>query len=122
MHEKTIVNTTREDRSLGDKIQVADTFLTSFIGLMGRKSLNPMAGLLLRHCTSIHTFWMRIPIDVIYLDRSLKVQAIDVALKPWRVGTITKNVRHVLELPAGTAVTTGLQVGDTLAIRDTSIL
>ena len=88
---------------------------------MGRKSLDPGAGLLLRHCSSIHTFWMRIPIDAVYLDRTLCVKAIDVALKPWRAGTIRRHVRHVLELPAGTAVRLGLRVGDILAIKDTNV-
>lgn len=118
MKELTVVNTSRDRCSLGDKIQVADTFLTSFIGLMGRRSLAPSAGLLLRGCSSIHTFWMRIPIDVVYLDRALRVRAIDNHLKPWRTGTIRRRVRHVLELPAGTAERLGLCVGDVLALEE----
>ena len=116
LKELTVVNISRDRCSLGDRIQVADTILTSFIGLMGRKVLAPGAGLLLRGCSSIHTFWMRIPIDVLYLDRYFRVRAIDNHLKPWRTGTIRRKIRHVLELPAGTVQRLGVSVGDVLAL------
>jgi uncharacterized membrane protein (UPF0127 family) len=118
LKELTIVNISRDRCSLGDKIQVADTILTSFIGLMGRKELAPGAGLLLRGSSSIHTFWMRIPIDALYLDRTFRVKAIDNHLKPWRTGTIRRRIRHVLELPAGTAERLGVKVGDVLALEE----
>jgi uncharacterized membrane protein (UPF0127 family) len=120
LKELTVVNTTRGRCSLGERIQVADTLWTTFMGLMGRKVLSPGSGMLLRGCSSIHTFWMRIPIDVLYLDRTLCVNAIDHELRPWRTGTIRRQIRHVLELPAGTAAKLGIRVGDVLAIEPNS--
>lgn len=118
MKELSVINTSRDRCSLGAKIQVADTFFTTFIGLMGRRSLAPETGLFLRGCSSIHTFWMRIPIDALYLDRSMRVKAIDNNLKPWRTGTMRRRIRHVLELPSGTAERLGVRVGDVLALEE----
>jgi hypothetical protein len=61
---------------------------------------------------------MRIPIDVLYLDKHCRVVAIDAAVKPWRVGSIRFRTRMVLELPAGTAEQFGIELGDQLAIED----
>ena len=101
MEERQIVNLTRGGTVVGSRIQIADTLPTKFVGLMGKQSLDDDAGLFLKDCTGIHTCWMRIPIDVLYLDAFLRVIEIDVELKPWRIGSLRRQTRHVLELPAG---------------------
>jgi hypothetical protein len=118
MKEITVVDSTRKVCIVGDRIQVADSFLDKLVGLMGRKSLVPGTGMLLRPCSTIHTCWMRTPIDVLYLDKHWRVVAIDAAVKPWRVGSIRFRTRMVLELPAGTAEQFGIELGDQLAIED----
>ncbi len=118
MREVMVLDSTRNGAVVGSRIQVAESELTRLIGLMGRKFLDPGAGLLLRPCSSIHTCWMRMPIDVLHLDRQMQVLAIDIALKPWRVGSIRLRTRMVLELPAGTVARLGIGLGDQLAIED----
>lgn len=68
-------------------------------------------------CTSIHMFFMRFPIDVLYLNRDNEVVRAQKGLKPWRVGPLyTRGARFVIELPAGAIERSGTDVGDQLVI------
>ena len=93
--------------------EVADTVLTRMRGLLGRKQLEPGTGLLLRPAPSIQTFFMRFPIDVVFLDRDGRVLKIAPELRPWRAAGC-RGARQVLELPAGEAARRGITTGDRL--------
>ncbi len=95
--------------------RVASTFWSRFRGLMGVSSLALGAGLVIEPCSSIHTHFMRIPIDVLYVDQDHVIAGIDRNLRPWRIGRFYKKVHYVVELPAGGAA--GCQVGDRLQIN-----
>ncbi|MBX7115594.1 MAG: DUF192 domain-containing protein [Myxococcaceae bacterium] len=82
---------------------------------MGRSHFPVGHGLVIERCNSIHTFFMRLPIDVAFLDAARKVVQIYPALPPWRVSGIHFSAQSVLELPAGVLAASGTQVGDTLA-------
>ena len=97
--------------------RVANSFWPRFRGLIGSKPLQPGKGLLIVPCSSIHTHFMSFPIDVLYLNREREVVGIDHSLPPWRLGRFFKQVRCVLELPAGTAQATGAVVGDRLQVE-----
>jgi uncharacterized membrane protein (UPF0127 family) len=97
--------------------RVANTFCSRLRGLIGRKRLEPGDGLLIAPCQSVHTHFMSFSIDVLYVDESQKVVAVDHDLQPWRFGRIQRRARFVIELPAGTAASTGTQVGDRLAVH-----
>ena len=111
-----ITNQSRGD-SLVSSGLVADSLAARLRGLIGSAPLGPGEGLLISPCSSIHTFWMSFPIDVIYLNSSQEVEGIDHALAPWKLGSFHRNVRSVLELPAGTAEASGTRVGDRLQVR-----
>jgi uncharacterized protein len=81
-------------------VEVPETGRERARGLMGRGALAPHEGLLLRRCRSVHTFWMRFPIDAVLLDRDERVLAI-VQMPPWRVLLPRPGVRHILEVGAG---------------------
>jgi uncharacterized membrane protein (UPF0127 family) len=83
-----------------------------FVGLMGRRTLPPGEGLHLSPCSSVHTWFMRIPIDVLYLDRDHRVVKIVPALRPWRFSWGARGAHSVFELPAGTIAATNTAVGD----------
>jgi len=86
-------------------------------GLLGRATLPAGEGILLRPAGSVHTFFMRFPIDVVFLDRDRTVVGVRHRLAPWRVA----GARHAvaaLELPAGTAAEAGIQEGDVLVLED----
>ena len=96
---------------IADRVAIADTFFTRFKGLMLRKALAPGEGLLLQKCSAIHCCFMRFPLDVVYLDDSMRVVGIE-TVKPWRLGSIFPNAKHVLELEAGCArdLAQGMQI------------
>lgn len=96
-----------------DSCRVASSFVDRFFGLMGK---DPVAPLFFPKCNSIHTFFMRVPIDVVYLDQDYYVVAVDRAMKPWRLGKPRWKAKHVLELAAGHASTLGITVGDRLEV------
>jgi uncharacterized membrane protein (UPF0127 family) len=86
-------------------------------GLIGRDGLAAGEGLLLRPAPSIHTAFMRFPIDAVFLDRDLRVVQIVERLRPWRIAAKAR-ARAVLELAAGEAARRGVKVGDRLSLRD----
>jgi uncharacterized membrane protein (UPF0127 family) len=111
-----VTNLTR-NTLLADRAARADTFVSRFRGLMGRPELPLGDGLQIDPCTSIHTFFMKIPIDALFLDRSLQVVDVCHAMPPWRMSRVYFGAQSVLELPAGTAAASGTQVGDRLAFE-----
>lgn len=114
-------NLTR-DKLLADRADEAKSFTTRFIGLMGRTELPFGSGLHIVPCNGIHTFFMRIAIDALFLDRSLKVVKQFSALPPWRATNVYFNAHSVLELPSGTITASGTCEGDLLELTSTSNL
>ena len=98
-----------------DECVVADSPASRMKGLLGRSELRPGEGLLLRPASSIHTFFMRFPIDAVFLDGGLRVLRISDELRPWRAAS-RRGAHAVLELPAGESARRGLEVGDSLRV------
>lgn len=101
---------------IADQGRVADTFWRRFKGLMGVRQFPTGHGLLIVPAKGIHTHFMSIPIDVLYLDREGTIVDMDVEMRPWRIGRVRRQAHQVLELPAGTIASRGLQVGERLEI------
>ena len=93
-------NTTRAT-VLASSLEVADTGSKRNKGLLGRKSLDPGTGLWIIPCESVHTFFMRFPIDLVYLDRQNRIKKLRSNVSPWRM-SICLSAHSILELPAGT--------------------
>jgi uncharacterized membrane protein (UPF0127 family) len=92
---------------------VADNPWTRLRGLLGRAGLEPDEGLLIRPTNSIHMFFMRFPIDAVFLDRKLVVLRVVPGLAPWRTA-MQRGAKAVLELPAGAAEGAGIRDGTRL--------
>ena len=105
------------DGVLLDRAEVALGSLQRLRGLMGRRALPPGEGLLIPHCSSVHTFFMRFPIDVVYLWRDNRVLKIVHAMRCCRVSACW-SARSVLEMPAGWAEAHDLRAGRTLTFHD----
>jgi len=91
-------------------------------GLLGRDSLDDDAGMLfaagrLEPFMWMHMFFMRFPIDIVFLDRQGRVIRISHGLRPWRTSALVWGARRALELAAGAARRTGTQVGDLIVIE-----
>ena len=105
----------REDgRIVCESCTVADTTLRRLRGLLGRGSLRQGEGIVLRPAWSIHTAFMRFPIDVIFLDENLEVVRIDADVRSWKALS-HRGAREVVELPAGECKRRGLEVGNRVA-------
>jgi uncharacterized membrane protein (UPF0127 family) len=96
-----------------ERVVLADSAPVRMKGLLGRKSLPSGEGILLRPAGSIHTAFMRFPIDAVFLDSEGTVVGITTDLKPWRAAA-ARGAKAVLELPAGEAERRGLRLGDRL--------
>ncbi len=103
-------------RIVCERCEVADGLISRARGLLGRSGLGPGEGLLLRPAFSIHTFFMRFPIDVVFLDRNGEVVAVAESVRPWRAATRFR-ARAVLELAAGEAARLKLRPGERLEPR-----
>jgi len=95
------------------EIEVARGFWSRFRGWMGRKML-PGTALLLYPCSSVHTFFMRAAIDVVFLNSEGRVVKLVEGLKPWRVSPVVFQAIAVLEMPAGDARRSGIREGERL--------
>jgi uncharacterized protein len=98
-----------------DRCVVADSPASRMRGLLGRSELRPGEGLLLRPASSIHTWFMRFPIDAVFLDRDWRVVGISDDIRPWRAAG-RRGAKAVLELPAGASSLHGLEIGDLLLV------
>lgn len=78
-------------------IKVAETFKDRFMGLMGKTSLPDKEGLFFPKCSSIHCFFMKMSIDVVYLNKEYTVLYKE-TVKPWHIGKIVKHAVHIVEL------------------------
>jgi uncharacterized membrane protein (UPF0127 family) len=96
----------------------AESLWARFAGLMGRRRLEEGEGLLLAPCSSVHTFFMRFPIDVIFMDREGKVVKVAPALAPFRLALGGRQAREAVEVTAGTAARADTAVGDCLAVEE----
>lgn len=110
-----IVNETR-GTVVAEDVQVADGVWSRFWGLMGRRSLPEGSGLLLKPSSSIHTAFMRFPIDVVFLDRGLRVVRVVPEMKPFRVVVAFGGAHSALELNAGAAANAQVEAGDQLKL------
>jgi uncharacterized membrane protein (UPF0127 family) len=109
-------NVTRRT-DLGRKVRIASSFLDRVIGLLATSSLGSEEGLWISPCKSIHTFFMRYPIDVLFLDAK-GIVVNQSTVQPWRISGWHAKSRGVLELSAGTLKRTGTRVGDHIEMKE----
>jgi uncharacterized membrane protein (UPF0127 family) len=100
-----------------ERCEIPRSSFSRMRGLLGRNGLEPGSGMLIDAAPSVMTFFMRFPIDVVFLDRDRRVVRIVHALRPWRAAGARRAVA-ALELPAGRAAEAGLKEGDILALEE----
>lgn len=110
-----VVNQTR-NTVLADRCELARSFWARGMGLMGRTKLEAGQGLIIYPEWSIHTFFMRFPIDVLFLDRHDQVIGMRAAMPPNRPYAGAWGARYVIELPAGILAATATAIADTLVL------
>jgi len=103
---------------VAEQARIADGFWSRFWGLMGKGSLPEGQGLLLKPSNSIHTAFMRFAIDVVFVDREMKVVKVAPEMRPFRVALAFGGAHSALELPAGAASQAQIAPGDQLVMTD----
>ncbi len=98
--------------------RLADTFWLRLRGLLGAAPLQKEEGLILVGEKSIHTLFMKFPIDVVYVNKNYKVIRTDANMTPYRLGPFVARSAYVLEMPVGAIANTATKAGDQLIFKD----
>lgn len=101
---------------IADEVKVAQNFFTRSFGLLLRKSLSSNEGLIIRPCRSIHTFFMKFPIDVLFVNSKNRIVALYKNVKPYKILPIHLNSFYVVELPSGSISAMSIEKGDLITI------
>jgi uncharacterized membrane protein (UPF0127 family) len=108
-------NATR-DTIIADRARVASSMGDRMVGLLSTPEVLPGEGLLIERTQSIHMFFMRYAIDVVFYDKAGRVTRLVHSIRPWRIVLWARGARDCIELRAGALDATGTQVGDQLEI------
>lgn len=101
------------NRPLLTRVTRTCTMFERMRGLLGHPPLEQEQGLLITPCSSIHTFFMRYSIDLVFLNKHWQIKKLVSALKPWRMAW-GPGAAMVLEMQAGTIARKGLALESTL--------
>jgi uncharacterized membrane protein (UPF0127 family) len=85
-----------------ENIKVADSFFDRLIGLMFKEKMEGFEGLLIKKCNSIHTFFMRYNLDIVFLNHEYEVVKVIENIRPWRMTLMYFRATQTLELNGGT--------------------
>ncbi len=104
-------------RILVERVQMAQDFRSRSKGLLGRRGLAQDEGLLIKPCNSIHTFFMKFPIDVIFLDKNGRIVKIATGIKPWRLCSALVHGFMVLETGVDSQAKSLANVGEVIEFK-----
>jgi uncharacterized membrane protein (UPF0127 family) len=114
LKQQFVVRNETRGTLLADKVHLADTPRSRRIGLLKRDGIERGEGLWIYPTQAIHTFWMRFPIDVVFLDRRCRVKRVYHQIVPFRLTRIVWGAQSALELPAGVLSESQTDTGDEL--------
>ncbi len=103
----------KDNKTIIGEARIAKSFFSRLLGLMFKKEISRDSALCFYRASSIHTFFMRFPIDIVFLDKDKKIIRISEALRPWRAVYCPRSYLTI-ELTANKAYEIGLKVGDRL--------
>lgn len=98
-----------------EKIKTASSLWDKGFGVIGWKDWHGFNGLLLKDTTAIHTFFVRLTLDLVFLDQNHKIVRLVENLKPWSFSPIVGKAKHTLELPAGAIKKHSLKINDKIS-------
>jgi uncharacterized membrane protein (UPF0127 family) len=113
--EYTLINMDSGLRLAGH-VRVAGDSASRRKGLLGVNKLDRESGLWIMPCEAIHTFGLKMPIDVLFLDRNFKVKKLLPGLAPYRI-SVCLMASSVVEMPAGAIAESKTKVGDRLTVQ-----
>lgn len=101
-------------------LYLADSFWERLRGLLGTKQLPDNTGLLLMRCNSIHMFFMRYALDIVYVDRNFQIVKLVHNIKPWQISGCWK-AAHTIEVPVGTISALGWKLNMELSFHQDDV-
>ena len=108
----------QNDQVIAANVMKAESFRQRLVGLLGHSHLDSDSTLWIARCNSIHTWFMRFAIDVVFVDKQLKIQSIHKNVRPWRMTLPKRSADSVFEFAAGTLEPFDLKQGDQLDVAD----
>jgi len=113
-YKKVSVQVERTKENLCTNCYIADSFLKRFKGLMLAKPIDNNEALLITKTNSIHMFFMKYELDIVFLDKNNVIIDIIISMKKRRISKIYKKCKSVVELKSRKLVGFDLKVGDKL--------
>jgi hypothetical protein len=110
-----ILNATRST-TIASRVEIAGNSWQRMKGLLGRPELPLNNALIITHCQSIHMFFMKFPIDVIFCDHQDRVAGLCVGIKPFRLSPLFFKASYAIELPIGSIAASQTQIGDQIQL------
>ena len=107
-----------QGRVIASSVTLAKTLVERTVGLLGKKSLRQGEGIWIERCASIHTYFMRFPIDAVFVDGQNRVVQRVRNLAPWTLYAGCRDAAACVELAAGTLAQSELSDGDVVFLRD----
>lgn len=107
----------RTGQTLAERVSIAQDFRSRSKGLLGKQGLDKDEGLLIKPCNSIHTFFMKFPIDAIFLDKRGRIVKICTGIKPWRLCAALLAGYMVLETSADSKASKLSVIGDMIEFK-----
>jgi hypothetical protein len=112
-----VVRNLTRDTVVAEQARLADGLFTRMRGLIGCRGLSRGQGLILGPCNGVHMFFMRIPLDVVFVNRHNQVICSVSGLPTWAVVPWVRGAARAIEVPVGTVHETRTAVGDLLVIE-----
>lgn len=106
-----------QNNLVADDVKVANNFVTRTFGLIPKNSLKEGEGLIIKPCCSIHTFFMKFAIDVLFVNKKNEVVALYENVKTWQILPIHLTSQYVIELPAGTITAKNIAKHDIISLE-----
>jgi uncharacterized membrane protein (UPF0127 family) len=108
----------RDGAVVAERVELANTFGTRLVGLMGRAGIRAGWALWIEPCSSIHMMFVRFPIDVVFVGADKVVLKVVSRVRPWIGLAACLGARSAVELEAGAAERAGLAAGDRLCLEE----
>jgi uncharacterized protein len=112
----TLIRNITRGTTVASKARIAGSFIARSRGLMFSDPMAQGEGLVIAPCNSIHMFFMRFPLDILFLDAENRVVFMYEGIKPWRVGRIVRGAKSAIELPERTIAASSTKVGDIISV------
>ncbi|MDR0953357.1 MAG: DUF192 domain-containing protein [Elusimicrobiota bacterium] len=102
---------------IADKLVLKASLFGRLKGLLGTSGLKEGEGIILKPCAQIHTFFMRYPLDAIFVSKDLKVLSVIENMRPWRLSPFVFKALYTVEV-AGGSLKGGVKAGDEVSFVD----